>query len=491
MSVGMYPDQFGFRKGKSTEDAINRTIQLVEEATEKYVIGIFVDISGAFDNLWWPALFGRLRDIKCPANLYNIFRNYCMERTVSMVCPGEKITKTTTKGCPQGSVCGPVFWDVAVEACLHQMHDMEEVIEVVAYADDIVILIGGNSRNDLERKSNYAVNELNKWCHENKLKLSAEKNMYMVLKGKLTRNPIIKMEENKIKRTRCIKYLGIMLDECLNFQQHLKYTCEKTKRVMHKIISIGQRRFQLPLKVIKTYHNAILVAITSYGSSVWAHRLHRLDNSAVVDRMQRNILIRLSGAYRTTAKDALLVTLGIIPLHLLVLERAAIYWLKKGNQDRAEQILRSPAENRQGIRNTILNKWQEDWDLSLTGRRTHGFFPDVRERLRLRHFQPKRGMVHYITGHGPYNETLHRLGIRNSPECTCTEAQGTPEHVMWECRDTRNICPNIRIILANRQLFQVVRIEPLYEACEKLANSISKFFKELYIGSLRATNTRN
>ena len=91
-------------------------MQVVTTSEEKYVIGIFVDISGAFDNLWWPALFGRLREIRCPEDLYYTLRDYCKIRKVAVSCPGEiKTEKTTTKGCPQGSMCGSVFWDVALE----------------------------------------------------------------------------------------------------------------------------------------------------------------------------------------------------------------------------------------------------------------------------------------------------------------------------------------------------------------------------------------
>lgn len=58
-----------YRKGRSTEDAINAAMRVVAETESKYVTGIFVDISDAFDNLWWPALFERLRQINYPLAL--------------------------------------------------------------------------------------------------------------------------------------------------------------------------------------------------------------------------------------------------------------------------------------------------------------------------------------------------------------------------------------------------------------------------------------
>lgn len=61
-------------------------------------MAIFVNIAGAFDNLWWPALFRQLREMECPAAIYNMLRNYCTDRYVVLRCPGESVAKHITKG---------------------------------------------------------------------------------------------------------------------------------------------------------------------------------------------------------------------------------------------------------------------------------------------------------------------------------------------------------------------------------------------------------
>ena len=45
--------QFGFVKGVGIQDAWLRVRQVVEESRKKYVMGVFVDFKGAFDNLSW------------------------------------------------------------------------------------------------------------------------------------------------------------------------------------------------------------------------------------------------------------------------------------------------------------------------------------------------------------------------------------------------------------------------------------------------------
>jgi len=44
--------QYGYTQGRSTVDAIKRVMDWRAERSEKYTIGVFLDISGAFDNLW-------------------------------------------------------------------------------------------------------------------------------------------------------------------------------------------------------------------------------------------------------------------------------------------------------------------------------------------------------------------------------------------------------------------------------------------------------
>jgi hypothetical protein len=46
----MSDNQYGFRAYRSTTDAILRMREWSESRAEKYVLGVFLDISGAFDN---------------------------------------------------------------------------------------------------------------------------------------------------------------------------------------------------------------------------------------------------------------------------------------------------------------------------------------------------------------------------------------------------------------------------------------------------------
>ncbi|KAG5869291.1 hypothetical protein JTB14_028630 [Gonioctena quinquepunctata] len=162
-TIGVHPDQYGYRSGRSTEDAINKAPGIVDESENKYVVAIFIDISGAFDNLWW---LHSLEDSE---------RCSVLGRCI-------KASEVTVK---TGSVCGPVFWDIMLEELLEQLSMAVEALGTVAYADDLLILVEAESRRELERKGDNVLDIVHMWCGKVKLKISVEKTTYNLIKGQL------------------------------------------------------------------------------------------------------------------------------------------------------------------------------------------------------------------------------------------------------------------------------------------------------------------
>ena len=94
--------QYGFRSGRSTEDAIIRFNNMYQEGTENYCLGIFLDISGAFNNLWWPDIIARLKQIGCTREIIALTRDYLRNRTVVFRTNSGEVLKESHKGVPAG-----------------------------------------------------------------------------------------------------------------------------------------------------------------------------------------------------------------------------------------------------------------------------------------------------------------------------------------------------------------------------------------------------
>lgn len=101
------------------------------------LVSVSLDIEGAFDNAWWPSLKQQLIARKCPRNLYALVDSYLSERKIKVNYAGASSEKGTNKGCVQGSVGGPTFWNLFLDSLLHRL--TSEGVYCQAFADDVVL----------------------------------------------------------------------------------------------------------------------------------------------------------------------------------------------------------------------------------------------------------------------------------------------------------------------------------------------------------------
>ena len=138
------PSQHGFVRGKSTVTALHAVLSRAASTDQNYVQLILLDISGAFDNAWWPMILVKAKQGGISPNIYQILVSYFTERRVGLFVGDRVSWKRSTMGCPQGSVLGPTLWNVLLDDILRI--PMAEGVSMVAYADDVTIVIEAPSR---------------------------------------------------------------------------------------------------------------------------------------------------------------------------------------------------------------------------------------------------------------------------------------------------------------------------------------------------------
>ncbi|UYV72122.1 ZKSCAN1 [Cordylochernes scorpioides] len=124
------------REGKSTTTALNEVLEGVEMGLNKdaWVLLVALDIDGAFNSMNWNRLMRNLMDMGCPDNLCSLVCDFLRDRRISLSFGGLKLEINRARGCPEGSCCGPILWNILVKTVFQE--ELPEGARLVLYADD-------------------------------------------------------------------------------------------------------------------------------------------------------------------------------------------------------------------------------------------------------------------------------------------------------------------------------------------------------------------
>ena len=72
-----------------------------------------------------------------------------------------------TKGCPQGSCCGPGFWNIQYNSLLNL--EFGKRTETMAYTDNLRIAVKAETGREAENNANIEICKITKWLKDNKI----------------------------------------------------------------------------------------------------------------------------------------------------------------------------------------------------------------------------------------------------------------------------------------------------------------------------------
>lgn len=100
------PRQYGFEEGRRIEDLIHRSVDESNEQVDNggHCAWIQLDIAGAFDVAWHPAILTNLHRLGCPRYMTQLLSNYLTDRDATVTIQGKRYTTRLERGCPQGSI---------------------------------------------------------------------------------------------------------------------------------------------------------------------------------------------------------------------------------------------------------------------------------------------------------------------------------------------------------------------------------------------------
>ena len=264
----LYEMQYGFRKGRSCEHALLKAQNLILESLNKKEIALLllIDFSKAFDMVDHDILLGKLYKYGIRGNAHCWLKSYLKGRQQFVAIDGMESPKTTLKiGVPQGSILGPLLFIIYI----NDLPNIHKFAKFILYADDANIILTGKDIQDITEQADRLATLLADWVNCNGLKLNLTKTNYMIF----TRNKLfrqhdfnINISNIEIKRTTESKFLGIIINENVNWNSHVAAVRQKMSRyigVMYRLKSI------LPLSARLNIYHSLVQSHINYCSLIW------------------------------------------------------------------------------------------------------------------------------------------------------------------------------------------------------------------------------
>jgi len=239
-------------------------------------------------------------------------------------------------------------------------------ISATAYADDLVLIVGENSRSRVEESACVAIDTLLDWCTTYKLQIATEKTKAMLVKGNLhnERVPRIFILGKKIDFVVEHRYLGIYIDKKLSFIPHVQHLRDKINSLSGLLKRTIHDEWGLKRKAYQMLYKCLYVPVITYGAVAWYHRVSHSHVERVLNSIQRKLLLYITRACRTTSTAAMQVISGCKPIKLEIIQKALLAKVRRlepvtwntyhfvPDEDRSEKYLK---EEKEKLETTLYN----------------------------------------------------------------------------------------------------------------------------------------
>jgi len=331
----VYKHQYGFQRNKQTEHTLTHLLSFVSNAINKneYCIGIFLDVKKAFDCVPHKILFAKLERLGIRGNVLDWFKSYLSNRTQRCDVNGSLSEENGIDiGVLQGSTLGPILF-------LCYVNDLPNSTAMLSllFADDTACLIADSDINRLYNKANLELQKLACWFKANKLCVNVKKTKYIVFHTKRREfnpgnnrllyndNDIGYDDDSKITpldritnnnpntEDRTYKYLGILLDENLSFDQHTNYLSRKIAKSCYMLAKVKKI---LPKKTLIVLYYSLVQSHLLYCANIISCTTAK--NLKKIEILQKRAIRTICNSKTTAHTRPHFTELAILPFKELV-----------------------------------------------------------------------------------------------------------------------------------------------------------------------------
>ena len=278
--------QSGFRRNSSTSISIAKLLDKVIAGADEGSFGlcVFLDLQKAFDMVDHEILVQKLEYYGVRGQALDLFKSYLANRQlfVKLNNVSSKLS-IISRGVPQGSTLSGLLFLLFINDLVNSSNKLFFNL----FADDTSLYLKDRNLNALFEVMNDELVKVSNWLSANKLSLNVSKTTYILFKGKkqIRNTPQLYIFGNPISKVDSTKFLGILIDENLNWKPQAKFVIGKLSRMIGVLSKVGEN---LNLSTLRTLYFSFIQPSLQYGVNFWfpvskdlQNKIFRLQKKAV------------------------------------------------------------------------------------------------------------------------------------------------------------------------------------------------------------------
>ena len=161
------------------------------------------------------------------------------------------------------TVLGPLLFLIYV----NDLPNISDKLKFFLFADDTNIYYDSDDLVDIEKTVNQELRKLSQWLNVNRLALNVGKTNFVIFRAnkRIYHNVTLVLNRKAIEQKDHVKYLGVLMDEHLNWKRQI---ANVTKKISRGIGILARLRCYLDPKLLRIFISVLFILICLM---VWKH----------------------------------------------------------------------------------------------------------------------------------------------------------------------------------------------------------------------------
>ena len=297
----LYNSQYGFRNKHSTANAVTEFVGKVLYGFEKEecTLGMFLDLSKAFDTIDHKMLLEKLEKYGVRGLANSWFRSYLGNRWQQVKYTNKIRSDPLAVQCgvPQGSVLGPLLFIIYT----NDIYMCLKSCSCILFADDTTVYISGKDQSQLSKLMMEDMKRLTDWFRANKLSLNLSKTNAILFRPKgvqLNQGLYLKFGNEVIEFVSETKFLGMTIDEHLTW---LKHITKVRLKISSSLFMLRNVRNLVSPEIKRMLYMSLLNSHMVYGLLIWGPMSAAGERSKIYKQQKKAVRIIHSAKFNAHA----------------------------------------------------------------------------------------------------------------------------------------------------------------------------------------------